>query len=473
MNTSIKSVITLILIVFLLGACQQEEIIVKDPEGKTLDSMSPLADLVTQTTMNDGSADNIIDHSSCISVVLPVTVIANGTELVISTPDDYVLIERIFDESPDDQDVLEIVYPINVKLPDHSIEDIKSDEELAEVTEDCLEGGEDLDIECIDFKYPVSVSLYNAASQVAEIIELSNDEAMSDFLKSLDEESVFSFNYPLTMVLSDSSEIVVNSNDELEALIDEVDDSCDEDDDFDYDDDDVDTEDLDNIIMSTAWIVTYHFDQEEHTAAFENMVFSFKEDEKAQVLVENLLIEGSWESYGDDGKLELEMEFISDYPFDLLKEDDWSVLSYDNTVIELSYLREDGTYALLTLEATEQSGEPGPSVADYIVMGEWVVAMFKDDGVEETQNYSSYKIDFSADLKLTYYNDLDTYDGSWQEIFTLDGHYLALDFGSGSSTLEKLENEWGVVSYSESRIELVSVDTDPETTDNLILEKLQ
>ena len=147
MTRSIKAVLYFLFLAVVIMSCQQEEVIINDTRGETLDSMSPLADLVGQTSLNDGSGDNIIDNSSCISVILPVTVVANGTELVIETSEDYVLIERIFDESPDDVDVLQIIYPIEVMLPDYSIEEISSDSDLADITEDCLEGGEDLDVD--------------------------------------------------------------------------------------------------------------------------------------------------------------------------------------------------------------------------------------------------------------------------------------------------------------------------------------
>lgn len=473
MKNSLKSILLALTVVFAAFACQQEEIIINNRDGQTLDSMSPLADLVSQTTMHDGSADNIIDQSSCLTVVLPVTVIANGTELVIASPEDYVLIERIFDESPDDQDVLEIVYPINVKLPDHSIEDISSAAELAEVTEDCLEGGEDLDIECLDFKYPVLVSVYSSGTQVAKVAEIANDEQMNTFLSSLDETTVFSFNFPITMIFSDSSEVVVNSNEELEALIDEVDDSCDEDDDFDYDDDDIDTSDLEAIIQSTAWVVTYLFTDADYTSEFNGMIFTFREDDDlANVLVENYLITGSWEVYGDDGALEIEFEFENEATLALLEEEYWSVSFYDSTKLELNYLTEGGSYASLVFEATEQTGEPGPTVADYIINGEWLIASFIDDGQDFTQDYTGYRIAFTLENKLTFTNDVENLEGEWTELVTADGHWIILDFGSPNAEFEKIEKEWQVVSYVESSVVLSYVDPDTEAVFSLVLEKL-
>ena len=472
MTRSIKAVLYFLFLAVVIMSCQQEEVIINDTRGETLDSMSPLADLVGQTSLNDGSGDNIIDNSSCISVILPVTVVANGTELVIETSEDYVLIERIFDESPDDVDVLQIIYPIEVMLPDYSVEEISSDSDLADITEDCLEGGEDLDIECIDFKYPVSVSVYDSENLVADIVEVTSDQAMIDFLVSLDEKSVFSFKYPLTMILTDGSEIVVNSNIELEAIIDEVDDTCDEDDDFDYNDDDIDTSEFNEIIASTAWVVSYYSDGTYDASAFNSMVFSFREDELATVLYNNLIIEGGWDIYGDDGELELELDFISDHPFDLLEAEEWDVLSYDNSTIELSYEKEDGSIILLTFEATDEPGTPPPAVAEYLVAGEWIVAQYKQGELDETQVYAGYKINFSADATLAFYNDSQSENGVWEEVRNIEEHLLVLDFGSSIPEFEKLAEEWEVVNYNETRIELTIYDVDIESSKSLLLEKL-
>jgi hypothetical protein len=455
-----------------LIACQQEQVIINDPQANSLDAMSPLADLVGLTTLNDGSADNIIDNSSCITVVLPVNVIANGIELNIATPDDFVLIERIFDESADDTDVLDIIYPIEVILSDYDIEEISSDSDLAEVTADCLENGLDDDIECVDFKYPLSLSVYNANNQVAEVIEFTSDSTLYDFLESLDDQLFFTFNYPVTMMLSDSSEVVVYSNAEMEALIDEVDDSCDEDDDSDYNDDDADTTELSGILMARGWEVTYLFNVQDQTSAFENIAFAFRESDLAEAYTGNLIIEGDWGVYGDDGTLEFELEFTEEYPFSLLEEEDWSVVSYDSLVVELRYESEAGNLVYLTLEATDLPGMLDPTIADNIVDGAWQVASFKDDGVDETTVYADYKINFTADFKLTYYNQGEIFAGEWDEILNAEEHLFVLDFNSGVAAFDKLDNEWAVVSYSATRIELTTMDTAPEVTDNLVLEKL-
>jgi len=458
--------------VMLLNSCQTEQVIIKDSEGQTLESMSPLADLVYQTTLKDGSTDNIIDNSSCITVVLPVTVIANGIELVISTSDDYKLIERIFDESTTDTDVLEIIFPIKVVLPDFSELEVSDYDELEDITEDCLEGGEDNDIECLDFKYPISISVYNSNSQTSDIVTIHNDEELNEFIDELEDSQVFSFSFPITMLLSDSTEFVVDTNEELEELIDEVGDSCDEDDDDDYDDDDADTSELFDIMMSSAWVVTYYNDTTDHTAAFDSSIFIFQEDENAHVVLGDLFIEGEWELYGNTGALELELEYDYDYPFNLFDDKDWLVADFDQSFIDLIYISEDSITYQVRFEATDYQGIPQSTIADFIIDGDWQIALYKKDSVDETSNFADFLIDFTSDHKIIYSDGVSTHEGSWEETIESEEHQLSLEFGSVEH-FEKLNEEWDVISYTEVRVELVYSDSDSGTTAQLVLEKIQ
>ena len=98
MNTQIKYFIhSLVLSVLFLGACQEDVVIITNPENENaIGTTSPLADLVRNTAMNDGSFDNILDNSSCTSIALPVSVIANQIEITINTVEDYKLVERVY-----------------------------------------------------------------------------------------------------------------------------------------------------------------------------------------------------------------------------------------------------------------------------------------------------------------------------------------------------------------------------------------
>ena len=233
------------------GACQEDVVIITNPENENaIGTTSPLADLVRNTAMNDGSYDNILDNSSCTSIVLPVSVIANQIEITINTVEDYKLVERVFDESSTDVDVLVFVFPITVIMADFSEVTASNKEELEDLIEDCVEGGDDIDIECLDFTYPITVSVYDSANQVSDVVTLNNDEDLFKFFEALDENELVSFDFPLIVYLSDSTEVTIENNNELEEIIEEVAEECDEDDDKDYNDDDIDDSVLIDVLLN-------------------------------------------------------------------------------------------------------------------------------------------------------------------------------------------------------------------------------
>ena len=139
---------------FMLASCQKEAVEITGLDTQeTFVAESDLASLITQTSTMDGSSDNIIDGANGFSVNLPVTVIVNGVEITINSEADFELIEEIFDDSDDDTDSLEIVYPITITLSDYTEVVVNNQSELEALRAEYSHENDD-DIECIDFRIP-------------------------------------------------------------------------------------------------------------------------------------------------------------------------------------------------------------------------------------------------------------------------------------------------------------------------------
>ena len=136
-------------------------------EQELLVANSELASLIQSTSARDGRVDNILDHANCLSVNLPVTVIVNDITITINTLEDLELIEDIFEEFDNDDDVLDLLFPITIILNDHEEIVINNQDELDAFVEQCTDDTDD-DIECINFQYPISFSIYNTAFQIIE-----------------------------------------------------------------------------------------------------------------------------------------------------------------------------------------------------------------------------------------------------------------------------------------------------------------
>ena len=169
---------TLLLLPFfalmIFTSCQDEVIHITEPtEAEALVATSELTSMISATAKMDGSKDNIIDKASCLSVELPITVKVNGIEIIIDSEEDYKTIEAIYNEFDDDDDDLEIFFPITIVLANHEQVVIANHDALEDLIEDCKgEDEEDDDIECIDFQYPISFSVYNANFQNVNVVTI-------------------------------------------------------------------------------------------------------------------------------------------------------------------------------------------------------------------------------------------------------------------------------------------------------------
>jgi hypothetical protein len=192
----IKLIISVLIATSALNGCQEEvdDTILPIP-AEAFTANSAEADFIKRTTLRDGSSDNILDSASCVALSFPVTVSVNGEQIVVSTEDDLKYVERILDEADDDEDEVNIVFPVSVVLADHTEIVVENEDAFEDLMEDCIEGGDDDDIECIDFVFPVKLTVYNTNNQVSEVITLNNDAQLYDFIESLEEDELVSFKF--------------------------------------------------------------------------------------------------------------------------------------------------------------------------------------------------------------------------------------------------------------------------------------
>jgi hypothetical protein len=199
-------------------------------------------------------------------------------------------------------------------------------------------------------------------------------------------------------------------------------------------------------------------------------VFTFFEDRAATAAKDGMEIKGSWVTYGDDGSLELELDFGTESPLDEL-EDDWDIIEFGEDIIILIDISGDGSVEFLIFERPTGSGGGEPTLADLIVDGTWVVANYNDSGVDETANYAGFSFIFYQDNTVVATNGTDTINGTWEEIIDSGDHKLVLDMGL-TVPFDEFAEDWDVVSYSETRIDLKDISGGDGSTDILVFEKI-
>ncbi|MFZ2429517.1 MAG: hypothetical protein WAW57_00045 [Lutibacter sp.] len=315
----------LFLSLFLVGliACQKEiSQTIQPNQNEVLIANAAVTALVKSTVTNDGSKDNIIDNASCISIKLPATVVVNGVSISIESEADYDDIEAIFDEFDDDDDQLNIVFPIIIILSDFSQITINNSEELEGFVDDC--GGEneiDDDIECIDLVYPISFSIFDSANQLVQTVTVLDDEQFYKFIDDIESYDIVQINFPVKVLLYDGSEKIINDMDALENAIEEAKGSCNEDDNNDYNDDDCNNctkEQISQLLVTCSWIVDkLEINGIENTDNYSDFLFTFLQDGTVKAKSNGNEITGAWSIENVDNVILLKINFnnLPDFSF--------------------------------------------------------------------------------------------------------------------------------------------------------------
>lgn len=328
------AITSLLVLAILFSACQSEfEELPNSEEQTSIKANSTAATLIKQATSNDGSFDNIVDGSSCIAIQFPYSVKVNGIEITLDSIEDLELIEDILDELDGNSDLLDIIFPIKITLANFTEITINSINDLEVIVEDCLEGGDDDDIECIDFVYPINFFTFDINNQRTGTVKVESDKQLRRFFNDLEDDAIVSIDFPVELKLYDGTKITVNNNRELEEALNSAKNACDEDDDNDYNDDDFDKEALDNYLAECTFIVR-EVKREGNNLTEDYFEYTLDFNEDGSVITLDRLggsMEGIWSTKEGDNGVVLTLNFNTLADFSL----EWTVYEIGKDKIKL------------------------------------------------------------------------------------------------------------------------------------------
>jgi hypothetical protein len=260
MKPYIKQYFLVFLFALSFYSCQDESVeIISPDEQETLVANSTLSNLMLRTSANSVASDNILDNSNCFSVDLPVTVVVSDITITITTEDD---LEELEDLLEDFQGQLpEFVFPITIIYSDYEEQVIENQDQLQALLEQCFD--DDDIIECVDFVYPISFSVFNTEFVILDTINIENSEALYDFLERLEDESealIVGLNFPVTLEYANGDTVNVTTNQELASAIESAGDDC-EDDGYVT----CSVDDIKSFLMECSWLMDGVFDDLEIT----------------------------------------------------------------------------------------------------------------------------------------------------------------------------------------------------------------
>ena len=292
--------LTLGLLLATTSCRTEDDLSIDPPQATTLSANSTLANQMLRITMNDGSVDNIVYNANCFTIQLPITVTVNSVVITINEIGNYDDIEDILDEFDDDDDNVDIDFPITIILSDYTEVLINSLDELEDYADDCNnENEDDDDIECIDFVYPISASVFNSNNEVIATVTFNSDSDLYGFIDDIEDDDFVGFNFPISIVISDGSVIVINNFNDLEDAIDEYEDDCDEDDDYDYNDDDCNNctpNQLESVLLACSdwYIDDLERNDENLEDTYSGYLFNFLADNIITVTWNGNTANGTW-----------------------------------------------------------------------------------------------------------------------------------------------------------------------------------
>ncbi len=416
---------TLLILALTFTSCQEEiEPLSQPDEAETFMATSSTAKLIENATSRDGSFDNIVDGASCFDIRFPYSVRVNGVDLTIESEEGLQLIEDIFDEIQDDENLLEIIFPVTVNLPNYTELIINNLEELRALAEECIEGGDDEDIECIDFKYPITLYTFDINEVQTGNVVVESDEDLRKFFAGLGENDLVSIDFPVTLINYDGTEIVVDSNAELANAIELAKEACDEDDDNDYNDDDFKDDRLDICLTACPWVVKeVERDAVNLTDQYFEYVMNFKEDGTVKVADrQGNMISGFWSTRHTDMGTKLLLEFDVLVDFNL----EWTVYEIGPHTIKL--FSEEGNRIIMKQICVDD--EVGPdSLREILKECSWIIKKVYNQG-EEIERLIGYEFKFMAEGVVTLSNGDIVYDGTWEVAVNAEGRLvLAITIG--------------------------------------------
>lgn len=413
--------VSLLTIALSFTACQDEfEEINTGEEPTAITANSSTADLIQRTSSNDGSCDNIVDGTSCFEINFPYTVEVNGLVLTIESEDDLDQIEEIFDSIEDDENLLDIIFPITVTAGDFSEITINGLEDLRELAAECKEGGDDDDIECIDFVYPITLFTFNVNLEQTSSVVVESDRDLRLFFKDLGDDNLISFDFPISLKLYDETIISVANNEELATAIENAKDMCDEDDDDDYNDDDFDEDEFKNELVECVWFVTeFKRNDVDQTPQYVNYILNFKEDGTVVTgFTGATTVEGTWSTtVGDDGA-ELTMEFDATTDFNL----EWNVYDLGDDKIKL-YNNDSNRIVMKQFCEQDLPEVTVESITETLRDCTWVIKTVKNNG-DQIDRLVGNEFEFQADGVITLSNDNTVSEGTWAITTNTQGRFV-------------------------------------------------
>jgi hypothetical protein len=154
-----------LLIVACAAICCQDDVDSETTEA--LNSGSDLTAMLKSMAVNETSADNVLDSTSCFKVRLPVNIVVNGVSMTVISEDDYASVEAVLNASETDEDTVSLVFPIKVEGPDYTETSVRNRQQFDNLKATCEQAAANyISDNCTAILFPFTIYSYDSGFQL-------------------------------------------------------------------------------------------------------------------------------------------------------------------------------------------------------------------------------------------------------------------------------------------------------------------
>lgn len=212
--------LTAILITSILSftSCQDEIDVENGQNPNTNSSTSPTANNLERSSMYDGSFDDFLDGISCSSILLPVTATINNIEVTLINESDYQLVLNILGLLTNDDDSIELQFPLTVKLSNYTEVQVANQSEYDALIAACEEAEDNAEdaISCIDIDFPITILTYSLNVEQTGRVVLETEQQLYTYMNNFGDDELFAIDYPITATLNGDSSTVIEISSDLD-----------------------------------------------------------------------------------------------------------------------------------------------------------------------------------------------------------------------------------------------------------------
>ncbi|SHI33480.1 hypothetical protein [Algibacter luteus] len=212
--------LTAILITSILSftSCQDEIDVENGQNPNTNSSTSPTANNLERSSMYDGSFDDFLDGISCSSILLPVTATINNIEVTLINESDYQIVLNILGLLTNDDDSIELQFPLTVKLSNYTEVQVANQSEYDALIAACEEAEDNAEdaISCIDIDFPITILTYSLNVEQTGRVVIETEQQLYTYMNNFGDDELFAIDYPITATLNGDSSTVIEISSDLD-----------------------------------------------------------------------------------------------------------------------------------------------------------------------------------------------------------------------------------------------------------------